>query len=245
VGAVVSMTSAKVNDVGDIQRSRQTSYRWQKWIDWVECFARNQLHKRDWINFAEVADWYSDWAGPNISSEVAHANAYRMLQQDLLDGDFEQGGRSAVRLLHPRIMRRLQPEYLRTILQTHGAAKIRSDILPRCWFPLSSFEQWCAKHHLPASPSRFQPKQQNASPSKAPIYKTGLPGKPTSRHLFRNEFFARAERNETKKTLREEASALCGWLTHAHPTAPPAKRKTIENALRAEFRSLKSKKARK
>jgi hypothetical protein len=240
-GVVVSMVSVKDNDVGDIQRSQQASHRWQTRI---ERFTREQRSKRDCINFAEIAEWFSDLADPQGSDEIARANAYRKLQQGMLDGDFEQNGRSAVRLLHPRMIRRMQPEYFRSILEIHGEAKIQSDVLPYCWFPFSLFERWCAKHHLPTSP-RFQAKQHNASPSKAATYRTGLPGKPTSMHLIRAEFSARAERNETKKTLTQEANALSAWLTTVHPTAPRAGHKTIANALREEFRSLKSKKTQK
>jgi hypothetical protein len=223
-------------DVRDIDRSRQASHRTKTRI---ERFTQDQRCKRDWINFAEIADSFTDLR-PQVSNEIARADAYRKLQQDLLEGDFEQNGRSAVRLLHPRLIRRmLQPEYFRSILETHGEAKIRSEILPYCWFSFTAFERWCAKHHLPTSPPRFQPKPSSASPPKPEIYRTGFPGRPTSMHLIRNEFRTRVEDNKTEKTLAQEARVLSEWLTETHRTAPRASPKAIKNALRDEFRSRK------
>jgi len=234
------MTGAKVPGVGDLQRSRQTWYRWKNWL---ERFARNQRDERDWINFAEIDEWYRDLAGPHGSREIAHSDVYRMLQQDMLDGDFEQNGRSAVRLLHPRMMRRMQPEYFRSILETHGKTKIQSEILPHCWFPRSSFEQWCAKHHLPRLPPRFQTKQQNAPPSE--VYKTGSPGRPSSMDLIKAELHARAGRKETMGSLTEEVDVLLARLKKAYPNAPQPKPKSVKNALRYDYRKLKPKKAQK
>jgi hypothetical protein len=225
---------------GDIERSQQVRHRRQILI---ERFTEDQRRKRNWINFAEIADWCSDLNGPAPNDSV-RVDAYRKLQQALLDGDFEQDGPAGVRLLHPKMFKRIQREYARTISAIHEE-RLRSDVLPYCWLSRDLFERWCAKHHLPASPPRFQPKQQNASPT-SPIYKTGLPGRPTSIHLIRQEFLARAERNETKERLVQEADALSAWLKKAHPAAAPVKSKTIQNALRDEFRSLlKSKKAQK
>jgi len=236
------MISVGDHDDPDIERSRQTWHRRQLHI---ENFTRNQRLKRDWINFAEIMDWFADLAGPQGSSENSRAKAYQMLQQDLLDGDFEQNGRSAVRLLHPRMNRRMQPEYLRSILDTHGEAAIRSNVLPYCWIPRRLFEEWCAKHHLPTSPPRFQANHRNINPPTAEEYRTGVPGRPTSKHLIEMEFNERAERKETKDRLRQEAIALSEWSAKAHPKAPELTTKTIENNLRHRFHSLKSKKARK
>jgi hypothetical protein len=227
---------------GDMGRSRQV---WRRRQTHIERFAGNQLLKHDWINFAEIAEWFTDLAGPQHPSENARLEAYRRLQQDMLDGDFEQDGRSAVHLLHPRMTRRMQPDFFRSMLETQGEAKIQSEVLPYCWVPRSLVYLWCAKHHLPASPPRFEPKHRNASPPTTAIYQTGSPGRPTSKGLIEMEFQARAKRNETEETLRQEATALSAWLTKEHPRAPRATPKAIENALRQKFRALKGRKPQK
>jgi hypothetical protein len=240
-GAVATMISEEDRYFGDMGRSRQV---WRRRQAHIERFTGDQRLKRDWINFAEIAEWFTDLAGPQRSNEDARAEAYRRLQQDMLDGDFEQNGRSAAHLLHPRLTRRMQSDF-RSMLEALGEAKIRLDVLPYCWMQRSLFDRWCVKHHLPASPARFEPKHRSASSPTTAIYHTGLPGKPTSIPLVRKELYARAERKETAETLEKEASALSEWLRKAHPTAPPATTKTIKNALRREYHSLKSKKAQK
>ena len=50
---------------------------------------------RDWINFAEIADWCSELAGSIVSDEDARGSAYEKLQADLMLGDFEERGKVA------------------------------------------------------------------------------------------------------------------------------------------------------
>jgi hypothetical protein len=233
--------SKKDHDFGDIDASWQASQRKEVQI---ERFRRSQRQKRDWINFAEIADWFTDLAGPQKSTESTRADVYRLLQQDILEGDFEEDGRSTVRLLHARLNQRIQSEYVRSFLETFNEITLQSNVLPYCWIPRRLFQQWCAKHHLPVSSPRFQPKLRVASPAKAAT-RTGGPGKPSSMHLIRQEFHARAERNATKETLQEEASALKLWLTKEHPSDPQPTTKTIKNNLRHDFRLLKGKRTQK
>jgi hypothetical protein len=67
-------------------------------------------------------------------------------------------------------------------------------------------------------------------------YRSGAPGRPSSKHLVKMEFEARHQRGETAKSVKSEAVALANWLGVTHPSAPQMTRKTIENQIRAAFR---------
>jgi len=238
-GAVVAMGYLPDTGVVDIQRSRQA---WHRRQSLIERFTEDQRRKRNWINFAEIAEWCSDLSGSIAPNDKVRADAYRKLQQAMLDGDFEQNGLPGVRLLHPKMFKRIQREYLRIISATHGE-RFRSDVLPYCWVSRGLFERWCAKHHLPASP-RFQPREDNVLSSgtelsklNAETYRSGLPGKPTSRNLIKDEYLARIRRGETENTITLQAKVLASWLKQNHPKAPSATPKTIANVIRQEFRS--------
>ena len=89
-----------------------------------------------------------------------------------------------------------------------------------------------------------------APPSAGPpdaIYRTGLPGKPTTWHLLESECrrrYAVGERYPNKSTGRESPSewarALLTWVQSAHPGAPPPKPKTLTNHLSVLLRELEA-----
>ena len=69
-------------------------------------------------------------------------------------------------------------------------------------------------------------------------YRSGLPGRPSSKHLIEQEFRRRASANECKSTLSAEARELHEWLKKEYPDAPPATPKTITNNIRIEYNRL-------
>jgi hypothetical protein len=71
-------------------------------------------------------------------------------------------------------------------------------------------------------------------------YRTGVPGKPTSRQLVQGELERRAATRQLEGTLRAEAEYLEKWLRATHKDAPPMTARTIENALRNLYRTLTS-----
>jgi hypothetical protein len=71
-------------------------------------------------------------------------------------------------------------------------------------------------------------------------YKSGAPGRPSSNNLVKAEFDARCGRGEAAVSLKLEAIALAEWLGTTHPGAPQLTAKTIENQIRAAFRSRAS-----
>lgn len=140
----------------DWRINRQVRFTWQ------------QERKREWISFREIADWYSEFASHGVPSEAARANAYDMLESDLLSGDFEEQGRSRVLYLHFRHFRtvtaRMTRQQLNDALDLDGLslADVRSQYLAPCWIPRHLFDRWLAKHELPPSPARFEPQKEAA-----------------------------------------------------------------------------------
>jgi hypothetical protein len=65
----------------------------------VRHFEEAQQRKREWINFAEIAKWRSELDGSAEPNEIARESAYKMLESDLLEGVFEERGRSQVLFL--------------------------------------------------------------------------------------------------------------------------------------------------
>jgi len=132
----------------DWRMNREISFVWQ------------QQRLRDWISFREIAEWLSEIDGRGVPNESARAHAYDMLQCDLLAGEFEEGGRSRVLYLHfftP--MAKMTQARLQTALDTFPIENVRSNYLGRCWIPRHMIDRWLAKHELPRSPARFEPRE--------------------------------------------------------------------------------------
>jgi hypothetical protein len=66
--------------------------------------------------------------------------------------------------------------------------------------------------------------------------RTGVAGRPTSRHLVVAEYVRRHEAGIALPRIGEEASALVRWLSATHPGLAPMTARTIETAIRPEFR---------
>ena len=134
-------------------------------IDRFARFKYRQLRKREWINFREITDWCSELGGGADRDEARRSNAYSMLRDDLLAGDFEDGaGKSRVLYLHHRSTRvRIIRENWLIIEETHSPDIARSQFLDRCWLPRHMFQHWLARHELPLSPPRFEPRESETT----------------------------------------------------------------------------------
>lgn len=129
-------------------------------------FTADQRRKREWINFAEIADWCSEVDGSVVPNESARVSAYAKLQRDLLESDFEENGRSRVRYLHPwTVKAKITRQEMENMIETHSPAAIRSQYFDHCWLPRNVFQRWLAKHHLPASAPQFQPQKSHRVPA--------------------------------------------------------------------------------
>ena len=144
-------------------------------IDRFARFKNQQLRKREWINFKEIVDWCSELG--SSADEVRRINAYKWLQDDCLDGDFEDtAGKSRVLYLFHRVSRiRMTRDQLLNILRTHPTEIARAEFLDRCWLERPVFLRWLEKHHLPLSPARFEPLENAERRSMPAVYPAQVP----------------------------------------------------------------------
>jgi hypothetical protein len=104
-------------------------------------------------SFPEIADWYADLRRNTTPREAGRAEAFEMLQRDLLAGDFEINGRSLVRFLYPGVTEtRMKRSWLRDVIERNYDNQRGQSYLENCWLPQNPFRCWRAKHELPSSP---------------------------------------------------------------------------------------------
>ena len=132
----------------------------------IRRFEEEQRRKREWISFVEIAEWYSGLEVPTNPKKAAAAaeQAYRMLQTDLLAGLFEEGGRSRVLFRFPGVnftAGKMTRQRLQGAIDDDPDGNYVRLLLSHCWLPRDLFERWCARHHLPKSPPRFQPQESH------------------------------------------------------------------------------------
>jgi hypothetical protein len=87
------------------------------------------------------------------------------------------------------------------------------------------------------------PGEQSAlakTPTDAPIYHTGLPGRPTTWFLVDAEVRRRYSPDMASKKTAEWAREMFEWLKRGHPNAPPVTKKTLKNKLASLLRELKA-----
>jgi hypothetical protein len=124
----------------------------------IDRFTETQKHRREWINFKEVAEYCSEESGI-VPNEVAREAAYQKLQRDLLEGDFEENGRSRVLYLHPSTVKaKMTRDWLSGLMEIYDQTTINSEYLAHCWIPREFFDRWLAKHRMQPRPERFEPK---------------------------------------------------------------------------------------
>lgn len=161
----------------------------------VKRFTESQQLTREWINFAEIAEWCSKEDQSILPNKEKRAAAFGTLANDLLAGEFEKNGRSRVLYLHPATARaRMTREWLKDVIENNYDNDLgRSQYLAHCWVEQDIFEQWLEKHRLTnilprfqaavsrasrksiTSPTRAKPKIQNAQEAIKELYPAGVP----------------------------------------------------------------------
>jgi hypothetical protein len=140
--------------------------RWR--IAWIEPFTKIQRHKREMINFAEIAEHCSEESGI-VPNEVARETAYEKLLADLLEGDFEENGVSQIMYLHPYTSKtRMTRKWMIQVMEIYDHQTIISQYLAHCWIPRRFLERWLAKHRMQPRPERFEPKSPTSPPTTQP-----------------------------------------------------------------------------
>jgi len=148
----------------------------------IALFSEEQRIRRDWINFGELADRCAHRDDPFVPDEAVRSAAYDRLRDDLLVGDFEEGGASQILFLTPRISvpmttpkvslqaHRMTRERLRAAIETpvtqmDHSGIIRSHYLAHCWIPRRMAERWLKKHGLQSLITFFAPgKEERVRP---------------------------------------------------------------------------------
>jgi hypothetical protein len=140
--------------------NRDRDQRARKWrAARIKRFTERQREAREWINFAEIAEWCSKEDQSIVPNAEKRTAAFDTLASDLLAGEFEENGRSRVLYLHPAVIKaRMTREWLKDVIGHnldghHG----RSAYLAYCWIERRMFDRWLARHRLSQSPARFQP----------------------------------------------------------------------------------------
>jgi hypothetical protein len=138
----------------------------QRDADRIRRFEEVQRRKRKWIKCGEIPVWISELggSGPN---EAARENAYTIVKEGLLARHFEENGRrSQVLFLFPGVSltRRMTPQRLQDAIDNNYDNQHGRSWVENCWVPRNLFKRWCAWHHLPESPPRFQPSQEIRTP---------------------------------------------------------------------------------
>lgn len=76
-------------------------------------------------------------------------------------------------------------------------------------------------------------------------YRTGMPGRPSIKHLLIPEMTRRFEAGDWSPVLAQEARELREWAAENHSSAPTPTKKSVENAIRDDHRKLKNRMPRK
>jgi hypothetical protein len=138
-----------------IDRRVQKARKWRE--QRIDRFKQAQRRRREWINIAEIAEWCSESEGSIVSNLDARSSAYEKLLHDLLNGDFEESGKSRVLFLHSWTkMAKMTPARMQAVVETESPKTVRSDYLDHCWIPRTLFQRWLATHNMPVAPPRFE-----------------------------------------------------------------------------------------
>jgi hypothetical protein len=160
-----------VERLEDSTKERVRLYSIRRWrTARIERFTKIQRDKREWINFAEIAEYCSEESGV-VPNEVARETAYEKLLADLLDLYFEENGVSQIMYLHPYTSKtRMTREWMGRLVAFKDAdrATIISQYLAHCWMRRALSERWFAKHRMEPRPPRFEPKRQTPSATTQP-----------------------------------------------------------------------------
>jgi hypothetical protein len=112
-------------------------------------------------------------------------------------------------------------------------------IVDDLWMSAPRWLQWFGQVSKtpPAWLAFLHPEPDAATPV---AMSTGTAGRPTSKHLLLKEMERRWRTGEMLAYLSREAAYLLKWLVEMHPTSPQPTAGSIENAVRARFRELRS-----
>ena len=131
-------------------------------------FTARQRREREWINFAEIADWCAREIGSIKPDEERRSLAFARLRAALKAGEFEQADRARVLMLSPdSSMAKLTRERFEFIAPRFDEQTVASAYLAYCWVPRELCRAWFVHHRLPW-PTIFEPDHGEPYPHAAP-----------------------------------------------------------------------------
>jgi hypothetical protein len=131
----------------------------------IDRFAQRQSRTREWVNFADIADFCARDSGSILPDEEKRTAAFMTLAKDVLNGEFDNSGRSQVLFLNYSTKKaRLTHEDLTDIIE-HNLDGDRglSEYLPYCWARREFIERWFEKHRLQKPPGWFKPQDDGTA----------------------------------------------------------------------------------
>jgi hypothetical protein len=137
------------DDRQERQRHEQESRRRRE----ISHFRTQQRISREWIPVDKIIEWCvaSQPGAGTAQAEQARILAFDRLDQSARAGEFEVGGKSQIKWLHPRFV---ETEWLtRDALSVFGTIR---DQASYCWLPRELARQWLAAHGYPW-PAHFDP----------------------------------------------------------------------------------------
>jgi hypothetical protein len=122
----------------------------------IERFAKRQRQVHAWVNLAEIAEYCAREGGSIVPDETKRVLAYDDLTQEILNGAFEENGRSTVLFLNPGVSKaRLTRDWLKNIIEfNYDGDGGRRGYLPYCWARRELVERWFERRRL-AKPAEW------------------------------------------------------------------------------------------
>jgi hypothetical protein len=225
-------------------------------------WADRQRRTREWICFADVADWCARQPGRVARDEEQRAQAGTDLLRAIVGGEFNRDGRLCVAYVPPYHF--ICPEPIKVRFETSKlCSPVPIESLACLWAPRDLSAKWLMARGIelppwltpvtPAplatsdigveEPADTSPEPQKPAPTEfAPgCYRTGAPGRPPSIHLVKAEMKRRAETGTMLLgSCAKEAKALASWHKTEHEPfgSAPIMPKTIQNQLGKLYRQL-------
>jgi hypothetical protein len=194
------------------QRTRQ----WR--IARIERFVERQRKRRKWINFAEIAEYYT--------REDQSILPIDLLARDLLAGEFEENGRSLVLFLHPTLPpTRATREWLNDVIDYDWGRPY----LEHCWIPRRLFEHWHVQNRLPSSPC-FEPLDEQ-SPGRLKKPKRGRPAEYNWSGV-KSQLAAYVSQHGPVQTWDELLQKCADFASELHPKGNMPDDSTVRDAIK-------------
>ena len=183
------------------EQSRRVAEQWR--LARFERILRRLRQTREWISFADVADFCACESGLIEPDQARRGRAYDHLADALIKGEFDdEGGRTRVLLLYPGSRKmRLTWRWLADAIELDLDGARGRELLAHSWAPREAMARFLERRRLPVLPAAFGPPESDGKPAKRRSSRA-------SRIVARSRASREPTKNERKrfavdKTIRE------------------------------------------